>query len=261
MVNVSFTYADLEYWLLIFVRISLFVYIVPFFSMSNVPRQYRVILSVALSVLLFGVLPREEIVYDTVFEYAMLVVKEAVTGILIGMGVNLCSTILTLTGSIADMEVGFSMVTLLDPATGQQTTITSTLYQYLIMLILILSGMYQYIIGALAESYELIPVNGAVFDSEKLLNAAISFMGEYISVGFRICLPIFAAILLLNAVLGILAKVSPQMNMFAIGLQLKVFVGMVVIFLTLRLLPVAADIIFTEAKRMTVAFVEALLET
>lgn len=259
MVNVSFTYADLEYWLLIFVRISMFVYIVPFFNMNHVPRQYRVILSVALSVVLFGVLPREAVDYDTVFEYAILIAKEAVTGILIGMGVNLCSTILSLTGSIADMEVGFSMVTLLDPATGQQTTITSTLYQYLIMLILILSGMYQYIIGALAESFELIPINGAVLEPERLLNTAVGFMGEYISVGFRICLPIFAAILLLNAVLGILAKVSPQMNMFAIGLQLKILVGMSVIFLTLALLPTAADIIFTEAKKMTVSFVEAMM--
>lgn len=258
MVNVSFTYTDLEYWLLIFVRISMFIYIVPFFNMNSVPRRYRAALSIVLSILLYGVVPRAAISYDTVFEYFILVAKEAVTGILIGMGVNLCTTILTLTGAIADMEVGFSMVTLMDPATRQQTTITSTFYQYIIMLILIISGMYQYIVGALAESYELIPVNGAVLDAERLLTVAIQFMGEYISIGFRICLPIFAAILLLNAVLGILAKVSPQMNMFAIGLQLKVLVGLCIIFLTLFLLPKAADMIFTEAKRMTVAFVEAL---
>ena len=65
--------------------------------------------------------------------------------------------------------------------------------------------------------------------------------------------------MILNAVLGILAKVAPQMNMFAVGLQLKIFVGLGVIFLTLFLLPTAADMIFTEAKRMTVAFVEALM--
>lgn len=259
MVNVSFSYADLEYWLLILVRVSLFIYAVPFFSMNHVPRRYRAALSIALSVMLYGVVPRETVVYDTVLGYVILVAKEAVTGILIGMGVNLCSTILSLTGSIADMEVGFSMVTLMDPATGQQTTITSTFYQYLIMLILIISGMYQYIVGALAESYELIPVNGAVLDAGRLLHVAVSFMGEYISIGFRICLPIFAAILLLNAVLGILARVSPQMNMFAIGLQLKVLVGIGVIFITTFLLPKAADMIFTEAKKMTVAFVEAML--
>ena len=259
MVTVDFNFADLEYFLLILVRVSMFVYVVPFFSMSNVPRRYRIVLSVMISVILYGVLPREEIVYETVFDYAVIVAKEFVTGVLIGMGVNLCSTILALTGVIADMEVGFSMVTLMDPATRQQTTITSTLYQNLIMLILVISGMYQYVIRALAESYELIPVYGAKFDAAKLLNVAISFMGRYVLVGFQICLPIFAAILVLNAVLGILAKVAPQMNMFAIGLQLKIFVGLGVIFLTLFLLPRAAELIFDEARRMTVAFVEALM--
>ncbi|MBD5550741.1 MAG: flagellar biosynthetic protein FliR [Lachnospiraceae bacterium] len=259
MVTVDLNYADLEYFLLILVRVAAFVFVVPFFSMNSVPRRYRAALSVALSVLLYGVLPREEIVYSTVYEYTFIVAKEFITGVLIAMGVNLCSTILSLTGTIADMEVGFSMVTLMDPATRQQITITSTLYQYLIMLILVISGMYQYIIGALAESYQLIPVYGAKFEAEKLLNVAVNFMGQYIRIGFQICLPIFAAILMLNAVLGILAKVSPQMNMFAIGLQLKVFVGLGVIFLTLFLLPTAAELIFTEARRMTVAFVEALM--
>lgn len=259
MVSVELNYADLEFFLMILMRVAAFIFVVPFFSMNHVPRRYRAALSVVISIVLYGVLPRQEILYDTVYEYAVIVAKEFITGILIGMGVNLCTTILALTGSIADMEVGFSMVTLMDPATRQQTTITSTLYQYLIMLILVISGMYQYIIGALAESYELIPVYGAVFDAEKLLNVAVLFMAEYVSIGFRICLPIFAAILMLNAVLGILAKVAPQMNMFAIGLQLKIFVGLGVIFLTLFLLPRAAEIIFTEARRMTVAFVEALM--
>lgn len=259
MVNVEINYADLEFFLMILMRVAAFIFVVPFFSMNHVPRRYRVVLSIMLSVVLYGVLPRQEVTYDTVYEYAAIAAKEFVTGILIGMGVNLCTTILALTGTIADMEVGFSMVTLMDPATRQQTTITSTLYQQLVMLILIISGMYQYIIRALAESYELIPVYGANFNAEKLLNAAARFMSEYISIGFQICLPIFAAILMLNAVLGILAKVAPQMNMFAVGLQLKILVGLGVIFLTLFLLPTAAELIFTEARRMTVAFVEALM--
>lgn len=259
MVTVDFDFADLEYFLLILVRVSMFVYVVPFFNMSNVPRRYRAVLSVMISVILYGVVPGDNVAYETVFDYALIVAKEFITGILIGMGVNLCSAILSLTGVIADMEVGFSMVTLMDPATRQQTTITSTLYQNLVMLILVLSGMYQYVIRALAESYELIPVYGAAFDAAKLLNVAIDFMGRYVLVGFQICLPIFAAILMLNAVLGILAKVAPQMNMFAIGLQLKILVGLGVIFLTLFLLPRAAEMIFDEARRMTVAFVEALM--
>ncbi len=259
MVTTEFDFAELEFFLLILVRVSMFVFIVPFFSMNAVPRRYRVALSVMISVVLYGVLPKQEAMYETVYDYTLIVAKELIAGVLIGMGVNLCATILALVGSIADMEIGFSMVMLMDPATRQQTTITSTLYQNLVMLLLVISGMYQYILGALAESYELIPVYGVTLDSAKLFNVAVSFMGRYILVGFQICLPIFAAILMLNAVLGMLAKVAPQMNMFAIGLQLKIVVGLGVVFLTLFLLPRVAELIFDEARRMTVAFVEALM--
>lgn len=259
MLHYSFTYSDLEYFLLILVRILSFVYIIPFFSFGNVPARFRLGLSVVLSVLLYGVLnPHDTIVYSSVMEYALIVMKEAMTGIVIGLGVGLCTAIISITGAVADMEVGFSMVTVMDPATNEQTTITGTLYEYLIIIILIMSGMYEYIIRALAESYTLIPVNGAVFSQDKLLNAAISFMGQYLSVGFQICLPVFAAILLLDVVLGIMAKVSPQMNMFAVGLQLKILAGLLIIMITINLLPTMSDLIFTEAKRMTVLFVEAL---
>ena len=65
--------------------------------------------------------------------------------------------------------------------------------------------------------------------------------------------------LLLNAVLGIMAKVSPQMNMFAVGLQLKVLVGLCVLFITVRMLPGIADFIYTEMKQMMVAFVQSMM--
>ena len=109
------------------------------------------------------------------------------------------------------------MVTLLDPATREQTTISGALYQYVIMMMLIASGMYRYLLGALADSFLLIPVNGAVIRSENLLNTLIRFLTDYIVIGFRICLPIFCAALLLNVILGVLSKVSPQMNMFAVS--------------------------------------------
>jgi len=260
MLDVAISYSDLEYFLLILIRVSCFIYIVPFFNMSHVPNRYRIALAVAVSVLLYGATsPHQEVEYDTVMGYAMIVIKEAFAGILIGLGTNLCMSILALVGAVADMEIGFSMVTTIDPATRSQTTITSTMYQYFVTLILLLSGMYEYVMGALSDSYQLIPVNGAVFHADNLLNSMATFMSEYISVGFRICLPIFAATLLLNVVLGIMAKVSPQMNMFAVGLQLKILVGLVVIFLTIGLLPIASEMVFTEAKKMTVSFVEALM--
>ena len=121
------------------------------------------------------------------------------------------------------------------------------------------SGMHRYLLQALAETYILIPVNGAIFHTDKLLETMLLFLRDYILIGFRICLPVFAVMLLLNAVLGIMAKVSPQMNMFAVGLQLKVLVGLCVLFITVRMLPGIADFIYTEMKQMMVAFVESIM--
>ena len=126
-------------------------------------------------------------------------------------------------------------------------------------LILMVSGMHRYLIQALAETFVLIPVNHTAFNTDKILESMLIFLAEYITIGFRICLPVFAAMLLLNAVLGIMAKVSPQMNMFAVGLQLKVLVGLCILFITTGMLPGVADFIYTQMKKMMVLFVESMM--
>lgn len=259
MIDITFTYADLEFFLLILVRVSCFVYIAPFFGMSNTPRRVKVGLSVFLAYLLFSYLDHTEVVYSSVLGYALIVIKEAVTGLLIGWGAQLCMTVASFAGSIADMEVGLSMVSLMDPLTRQNATFSGVFYQYMFTLFLIVTGMYQYLLQALIDTFTLIPVSGAVFRMDSLLASALRFMSDYIIIGFRICLPIFCVILLLNCVLGILAKVAPQMNMFAVGLQLKVLVGLSVMFLTVRMLPGAADFIFKEIKAVITSFVEGMI--
>ena len=64
---------------------------------------------------------------------------------------------------------------------------------------------------------------------------------------------------ILNAVLGVLAKVSPQLNMFAVGIQMKVLVGLSILFLSTAMLPGAADMVYTQMKTMVASFVEAMM--
>ncbi|MCM1100917.1 MAG: flagellar biosynthetic protein FliR [Clostridium sp.] len=260
MIDFSFSMYDLEYFLLILVRVSCFVFIAPFFSMNNTPARVRIALSVFVSILLHQALtPADAIIYETVMDYAILVMKEAVAGLLIGFGSNICMSILNLAGAIADMETGLSMVTLIDPNNARnQVSITGVLYQYAFTMMLIATGMYRYLLSALADSFELIPIGGIVLHSDSLLNVVIRFMSDYVIIGFRIVLPIFCVILLLNAILGVLAKVSPQMNMFAVGMQLKVITGLSVLFFTMELMPGASDFIYREMQDVMSAFVEAI---
>lgn len=260
MINFSFSIAELEYFLLIFTRVTCFVYIAPFYGMSNTPRRIKIGLGFFVSVLLYFMLtPHAEIVYHSVEGYAVVVLKEAVAGLLIGFGANICISIIALAGQITDMDIGLSMATLMDPTTREMISVSGGFYQYVIMLMLITSGMHRFILRALVDTYTLIPVNGAVFHESALLQAMIKFMNDYIIIGFRICLPIFVVILLLNVILGILAKVAPQLNMFSVGMQIKILVGLAVMFLTSSMLPGAADFIFKEMKRMMVAFVEGMM--
>ena len=259
MVDLSFSIYDLEYFLLIFTRVSCFVFIAPFFSMNSVPARIRIGISFFTAMLLYQALsPADIIVYGTVMEYALIVMKAAITGLLIGFSATMCTSIVNFAGSVVDMETGLSMVTLLDPTTRENTSITGVFFQYVLMLMMIATGMYRYLFGALADTFTLIPVNGAVFHSDRLLNSMLLFLGEYILIGFRIVLPVFCVILLLNAVLGILAKVAPQMNMFSVGIQLKILTGLGVLFFTAGLLPGTADFIFEKMKEMMIAFVGAM---
>ena len=260
MINYSFSMDELEYFMLIFCRVSCLIYVAPFFSMNNTPRRVRIGLSFVVTLLLYySIVDRPVLIYDTLLGYAVLVLREVITGLLMGFACSICTTVVGFAGRIIDMEAGLSMASLMDPTTKENMSITGMIYNYAITMILLITGIYEYIIKALAESFTLIPIAGAVFHTDKLLDAMLKFMADYVMIAFRICLPMFAVMILLNALLGILAKVAPQMNMFSVGMQMKVLVGLSMLFLTTGMLPGITDLIYTEIKTMMVAFVEALM--
>lgn len=256
MVNISFTLQDFEYFFLILVRMSAFIAVAPYFSMSQVPTKVKVGIAFSVSMLLWFMVPEGTIVYETVIDYAVIVLKEAVVGLLIGFAASLCNYIILFAGRIIDMDMGFAMVNVFDPVTKEQVSISGTLYNYLIMLCLLCSGMHTYVLRALIDSYQLIPINEAVFNINGLYQGMLEFLSDYVIIGFRICLPIFMSIMVLNVVLGVLAKVAPQMNMFVVGMQLKILTGLVVMFVTVYLLPSISNFIFSETKKMLVTFIE-----
>jgi len=260
MIDYSFSYADLEFFLCVMVRILTFVYAAPFFGMNNTPNRVKIGLGFFLAVLVYPtLLPHEALVYNTVLGYATIILKEAATGLLIGLSANICTMIVAFAGRLVDMEIGLTMMTEMDPTTKESTTVTGLIYQYTVMLILLVSGLYQFLIKALVDTFTLIPVNGAVFSSDKLLLAMIAFVGDYIVIGFRISLPVFITITVLNVTLGVLAKVAPQVNMFSVGIQVKMLAGLSMLYLTIGLLPNVANFIMEEMKTTVNAFIGGMM--
>lgn len=260
MIDFTFPIEELEYFLLIMTRVTCFIYIAPFFSMQNTPNRVKIGLGFFISILLYYMTePHVYIEFETVWDMATVILKEAAAGLIIGLGANLCTSIVLFAGRVIDMEMGFAMANQMDPTTREQATLTGVYYQNMVMLLMMITGMYQYFISALAETFILIPVGMVQFDFDSLLSSFGQFLGDYMLIGMRICLPVFCTVMLLNAILGILAKVAPQMNMFAVGIQLKVLTGLTVLFVTVGLMPNAANLIFTQMKKMVVAFVEGMM--
>ena len=258
MVNLSFSLITFEYFLMILVRVATFVFVAPFFGMTNTPFRVKIGFSVFVSLLLFQILPKTGLDYQGVFGFAAIIVKEGITGLLIGFAASICNSLILLAGNMIDMEIGLSMATTFDPMTNSQVNITGNLYNYFILMLLIVTDMHHYILRAVVDSYQLIPIAGQNFDWEHLFTSFLAFVTDLFVRAFRIILPIFVVSMILNAILGIMAKVAPQMNMFAIGMQLKLLVGFVILFLTIRMLPNISNFIFEEMKRMIVSFIEGM---
>lgn len=188
----------------------------------------------------------------------MIVLKEGITGLLIGLGANICNSIILFSGHVISMDIGLTMATEFNPEMNTQSTLVGNMYNYFILLLLIATNMYQVILRAFSDSFVVVPVNGQNFQWDHLLSSMMQYMTDLFVIGFRIYLPVFACIMILNCILGILAKVSPQMNMFAVGMQMKIMVGFLVMFLTITLLPGIADFIFNEMRKMMVLFIEGM---
>ena len=260
MVDLSFPVQELEYFLLVFARIATFVFAAPFFSQKGVPKTVKIGLSVFIAYVMYAFIqPHVYPEYSSVFGYSVIIMKEVAVGLFLGAGAQLCTSIVLFAGRIIDMEIGLSMANVFDPTTNQQSSITGVLLQYGVMLILYITGLHRYLLKALMETFTLIPINGAVFHTEELLATVVEFLSDYIIIGFRICLPVFACITLMNIVLGLLAKLAPQMNMFSVGIQLKLLAGLSVLFLTIGMLPNICNFISTQMQQMMVAIVEGMM--
>lgn len=259
MVNYGFSLYTFEYFLMILVRVASFVSVAPFFGMNTVPNRVKVGLSVFLALILYQVIvPKEVLEYSGVIEFAIIVLREGITGLLIGFAANICNSIIVFSGKVIDMEIGLAMANIYDPTTKAQSGLTGTMYNYFIMMLLIATDMHHYILRALVDTYQIIPINGAVFDWQHLMGSMTMFVTDLMVIGFRIVLPVFACSMILSCILGIMAKVAPQMNMFAVGMQIKVLLGLGIMFLTIVLLPSISNFIFMEMKRMIVSVIEGM---
>ena len=246
MVNYVFTLENFEYFLLILVRVTCFVYVAPLLGQQGIPNQIKIGFSFFVSLLLYNVVDRPELTYASVVGYAVVVIKEGITGLLIGYAASICNSIVLFAGNIIDMDIGLSMSTEFNQDMGTETTLTGNLYYYLVLLLLITSDFYTYLVRAVTDSFSVIPIAHQKFAWDHLLSAITRYIGDsFICGATRAIIPSTQFKTIIQAKNGRKIR-NPMMNMFSIGMQLKILVGFVVLYLIVFLLPNVANYIFDE---------------
>ena len=256
----SFTIEHVEFYLLVLIRITSFVIGAPFFGYQTIPMKIRLSIGMILSLVAFQTVPVVELHYVGVLGFSVLVLKEMTVGLILGFMCNMCTYIISFAGQLMDMEMGLSMASTFDPLTNIQVSISGNMYLYLVMLMMLISNLHYKIVQAILDTFTYFNVGQAVFDGN-LQETAIEFIANFFLVGFRIVLPIFACMLVINVVLGVLSRAIPQMNMFVVGIQIKVLVGIVLLLIIVPTVPTITNFVVETMQEIVVKLYNAFTPT
>jgi flagellar biosynthetic protein FliR len=218
--------------LLVFCRITAFFIVAPVFSAKNVPNHFKVGLSFMVTLIAFTAVDKSAISIDGIFLITLM--KEIVMGLLLGFVAYLFFTLVQISGSFIDMQMGFSMANIIDPMTGAQTPIIGNLKFMLAVLLFLTFDGHHYFISAIIDSYKWVPLSNQAF--VHIYNGEVSTFlfntfTTVFSLAFQMAAPMIAALFLVDVGLGILARTAPQFNIFVIGMPLKIIVGFLLLIL------------------------------
>lgn len=226
-------WSSLTLFLLIVGRMTGCVAFNPLFGRRGIPAMVKAGFILMLSVCVFSVTPVRIDVPETMLGLALVFLLEMFLGYVLGLVINLFFYIPVMAGSTIDMQMGFSMASTYDPASGIQVTATSTLLNILMSLLFFAANGHHTLIRIFAVSGRVVPF-GAVTLGTDLYEALIELFIDCTILGVKLAMPILAAEMMGQVGMGILMKVIPQINVFVINIDLKVILGLVLllVFLT-----------------------------
>ncbi|MEC1522181.1 flagellar biosynthetic protein FliR [Neobacillus niacini] len=218
-------------FLLVFVRLTSFFVTAPLWMERQIPAPFKWGSAFFISLLVVGLIqPEQMIEMDSTF--ILLILKEVLVGLCLGFFTNLLLYAVQLAGSFIDLQSGFAMATMFNPQTGIQENLTGRFF-YIIAILFFLSidGHHLLMRGVLA-SYQWIPIDswlpGGV--SENLVHLSLLIVKDMFWIALLIAAPVVTTIFLVDIALGILAKTVPQMNLFVVGIPIKMAVHFIVLF-------------------------------
>ena len=220
----------------------------PVFTGIMAPTPVRYIFAVILtfaSVYSAGDTQIALINFDNVFTLVILAVRELIIGLSFGFLSSLPLVAVRLAGEQIGTVMGFSMAQVMDPMTQAETSLVGQLNFLVALWFYFHWNGHLLMIRAIIESIKLVPLGQLSF-----LPAGDAAVGTWLqnlfSIGMRIVVPFYCALVLSDIGLGFLARTVPQMNIFVVGLPVKVALGF---FVLAAVLPLVVDMLFPLMER------------
>ncbi len=244
-----------DVFLLIFGRVLGFLLLAVPFSNRSVPAQVKVGFAALLSFLLLSVHPGGARVASGLAGYLVQLAGEVGVGLVLGFLTQLAFSALQLAGQLIDMQMGFGIVNVIDPQYGTQVPVVGNFKYALALLFFLAVDGHHTLLRALASSYQALPLGPPVLTGPFYAHV-FSAAGMMFVNAFKIALPVVGALYIADFALGIIARTVPQMNVFVVGMPLKVGVGigflLILLPLYLWVFGVLVDGLFHDLARVLV---------
>ena len=211
--------------LFIILRISGAILFNPFLGRRNVPAIAKMGLAIAVGIGVLPALPTQSHNIDSIIVFSVIALKEFFIGFVTGFIMQLAMSVSSVAGEIIDMQLGLGMGKIYDAQTGASMAVTGTVYNLYFMLLFFLANGHLTIIKLITESCELFPV-GSDFLNLKSGGSIVLIFGYILTLAVKLALPITAVEMLTEAGLGFMMRSVPGINIFAVGLQIKLAVGL-----------------------------------
>ncbi|PTL59145.1 flagellar biosynthetic protein FliR [Paraconexibacter algicola] len=239
---------------LVLARVSPLFVLAPLFSSRSVPARVRGIVAVALAIGLGPVVGRDAQVDLDVWNLAALIGKELLVGASFAFALAAFFAAIQVAGAFLDTLIGFSYGGLIDPVTGTQSAVLTQLYAFVGVAIFIAIGGDAWVIEGMARTYELVPMDAYPQLGALVQGADDAFVGVF-AAAIQVAGPVVLALIVTDAAFGVVSRVVPQLNVFAVGFPAKVFVGLLLLGTTL---PFVAGWIADELQRDVGAALQTL---
>lgn len=215
-----------------FVRIGAFVMAMPVIGGSFVPKQVRLLLAMALTMVITPILPLHSNVEILSLAGFVLTIQEIVIGIAMGFAVQLVFDAIALGGQVIAMSMGLGFAVFLDRERGVNIPVLGQLFLMLGMLVFLALDGHLALIRLLTDSFQLLPISAGGLGQVAISNL-LSWSSQVFVVAMKIALPAVTALLVVNLSFGVTSRAAPTLNLFAVGFPVAMLLGFVVIFLSL----------------------------